>query len=383
MRRLVNRRLSARRFCQAVIVQATLVLCAAHDATGTSISNGEALYNTICSNCHGPAAADNVYGIMAGANNPGLIQSLINTNVGGMGILSSLYHLSSSQISDAASYLGSVFYPSQGAPGIASNPPSLVFSPQTLGSSAAAITVILSNTGTGTLIITGITTSSSDYGVFSGCGVNLAPGANCFVTVTFAPKSIGTILGSLTIQSNASPANFAIPLTGAGTSVALPTGLPQVVEFYNSVLDTYFITADASEASAIDGGSAGLGWSRTGNSFKSGGNAPVCRFYGSMSPGPNSHFYTVDAGECAYLRQLQASTPDNQQRWNFESIDFVSTAPTNSTCPGGTTSVYRAYNNGSNRGIDSNHRITTNLTAIQQVVARGWTNEGVVMCAPP
>ena len=34
------------------------------------------------------------------------------------------------------------------------------------------------------------------------------------------------------------------------------------------------------------------------------------------------------------------------------------------------------------RGIDSNHRITGSLTAIQQAVSRGWINEGVVMCAP-
>ena len=42
----------------------------------------------------------------------------------------------------------------------------------------------------------------------------------------------------------------------------------------------------------------------------------------------------------------------------------------------------RAYNNGYSRGIDSNHRITANVVAIQEVLARGWVDEGVVMCAP-
>jgi hypothetical protein len=51
-------------------------------------------------------------------------------------------------------------------------------------------------------------------------------------------------------------------------------------------------------------------------------------------------------------------------------------------CPPGLAPVYRAYNNGYNRKVDSNHRITTNLGALQQVVARGWINEGIVMCAP-
>ena len=132
----------------------------------------------------------------------------------------------------------------------------------------------------------------------------------------------------------------------------------------------------------MDNGDAGPGWIRTGNSFNSGGNTSVCRFYGSQSPGPNSHFYTADPGECAYLKQLQASTPATEKRWNFESLDFVSTPPSNGACPSGTVPVYRAYNDGFSSGIDSNHRITSSTAAIQEVVSRGWVNEGVVMCAP-
>lgn len=164
---------------------------------------------------------------------------------------------------------------------------------------------------------------------------------------------------------------------------SLPSYSATVVEFYNTKLDNYFITADASEAAMIDNGSAGAGWIRTGNTFESGGSDPVCRFYGSQSPGPNSHFYTVDAGECNDLKQIQANTPSSEKRWNFESLDFTSTPlGSNGTCVTGTMPVYRAYNNGSARGIDSNHRITTSLAAIREVVAEGWTNEGAVMCAP-
>ena len=162
----------------------------------------------------------------------------------------------------------------------------------------------------------------------------------------------------------------------SGALVSMP-----VVEFYNTILDNYFITADASEVAGIDGGSAGPGWIRTGNSFKSGGSTPVCRFYGSQVPGPNSHFYTSAGTECDGLKQLQAITPATQKRWNFESLDFVSTPPTHGTCPTGTVPVYRAYNNGFARGVDSNHRFSSAAAAIQEVVMRGWINEGVVMCA--
>lgn len=156
-----------------------------------------------------------------------------------------------------------------------------------------------------------------------------------------------------------------------------------VVELYNTYLDNYFLTANADEAAAIDNGSAGPDWEhRTGNNFKAGGSTAVCRFYGSVSPGPNSHFYTIDAGECNFLKQLQASTPATQKRWNFEGLDFLSTPPTNGVCPGGTLPIYRAYNNGFARGIDGKHRFTTNPHVIQQLVARGWIAEGIVMCAP-
>src|SRR5664279_1181642 len=75
-------------------------------------------------------------------------------------------------------------------------------------------------------------------------------------------------------------------------------------------------------------------------------------------------------------------TPTNQPRWNFESLDFRSTPPAGGACPAGTVPVYRAYNNGFNRHVDSNHRITVNQAGIAAVVARGWVSEGVVMCAP-
>ena len=109
--------------------------------------------------------------------------------------------------------------------------------------------------------------------------------------------------------------------------------MPAVVEFYNAPLDNFFITADPVEAAAIDSGSAGPGWSRTGNLFSSGGPISVCRFYGSIFPGPNSHFYTAIASECAFLRALEITTPATQPRWNFESFDFLTGAPVGGGCP--------------------------------------------------
>src|SRR6185436_4012015 len=90
---------------------------------------------------------------------------------------------------------------------------------------------------------------------------------------------------------------------GAGTYVT-------VYEFYAPSLNHYFRTANVEEANALKNNPA-LGWQATGGDFRAyarndhpGTSQPVCRFYGSLSPGPNSHFYTAEAAECDALKAL-------------------------------------------------------------------------------
>jgi len=164
-----------------------------------------------------------------------------------------------------------------------------------------------------------------------------------------------------------------------------------VIEFYNLLLDHYFMTADQDEAAAIDAGAAGPGWSRTGQSWRgwTGGPIPnaaeVCRFYGTpdVDPatgarrGPNSHFYTLQPGECAAVKQ--------DAGWRYEFAGkFWMIKPSSAAaggCPAWTDAVYRAYNNGF-ASNNSNHRYMTDAALYNQMVAKGWSGEGVVMCAP-
>lgn len=161
-----------------------------------------------------------------------------------------------------------------------------------------------------------------------------------------------------------------------------------VFEFYHTTLDHYFRTSDVGEATGIDNGAAGPGWVRTGDNFLAypannfpTGAAPVCRFYGSVNPGPNSHFYTSDKTECDGLKALQASTPATQKRWNYEGIAFAIVPGAGTSCASNLKPVYRLYNNGHARGEDSNHRYTTLQTEYTRLQTGIWKGEGVVMCA--
>ena len=226
------------------------------------------------------------------------------------------------------------------------------------------------------------TVISSPGGINCGtrCNAPFTRGTN--VTLTATPASGFIFSGwSGTCSGTSATCSVAMNAPQSVTASFSPVATPgTVIEYYNPDLDHYFIAANPGEQAFVDSGAVGR-WQRTGVRFASGGNVSVCRFYGSVSPGPNSHFYTASAEECTQLKQLQATTPATQKRWNFESLDFLTMMPINNTCPANTTPIYRAYNNGFSKSIDSNHRITSDQAAIQEVVARGWINEGVVMCA--
>ncbi len=208
------------------------------------------------------------------------------------------------------------------------------------------------------------------------------------------PHTVTNGLGMLVATSDAGYFSCNA-LDCAGTGQLLPPenerDLVEVVEFYNTDLDHYFVTATVAEATGIDQGLAGPGWVRTGKRFLAWGlasdvpTANVCRFYGSVDPGPNSHFYSLSARECSFLMDLQEIQPAAQPRWNFEGYAF-SMMPVledqDHPCRDDQSPVYRAYNNGFVRGDDSNHRYVTDRGLLTSLVENGWTDEGVVFCSP-
>ncbi|HET7730688.1 MAG TPA: DUF1800 family protein [Usitatibacter sp.] len=169
-------------------------------------------------------------------------------------------------------------------------------------------------------------------------------------------------------------AGIALALSCAA-GAAEPTAV--AIEYHNTILGHYFITADAAEIRSVDTGGAGQGWVRTGGQFgvfrnaaDAPGLSPVCRFYG---PGPNSHFYTADAAECELVKRSGG--------WIYEGVPFHLQAASGGRCGAGTTPVYRTYNDGAARN-DSNHRFIVDATVFAKAATFGHSPEGVMMCAP-
>ena len=96
---------------------------------------------------------------------------------------------------------------------------SLTFSSTTVGSTSAAQTIKLSNTGSGTLGITSVSMTGADPADFpltNGCGTSVAAGASCTLTVSFKPAETGTRTASVSVAT--STGTITATVTGAAAA---------------------------------------------------------------------------------------------------------------------------------------------------------------------
>jgi hypothetical protein len=91
------------------------------------------------------------------------------------------------------------------------------FLPQAVGSTSIAQTLTLSNTGVAALNNISIE-AIGDFARSTTCGATLARGADCSISVQFAPTSHGWRTGTLVIHSDAVGSPSSIVLTGEGIS---------------------------------------------------------------------------------------------------------------------------------------------------------------------
>ena len=211
-------------------------------------------------------------------------------------------------------------------------------------------------------------------------GVAIAPGGECHLNLWFTPSAAGARDANVVVDAP-QLATLAIAfVTGAGAVAPVVPTTP-VVEFHDADSGQYFLSADAAEIAFIDAGKLGARWSRTGMQFSAWPRdstlptdaQPVCRFFGTPGIGPNSHFFTADAAECAKVRQ--------DPHWMDEGVAFRARLPAAGACPAGHVAILRLWRPGSDPTA-SRHRYIADDALVAGMEADGFVLEGPVFCAP-
>ncbi len=208
------------------------------------------------------------------------------------------------------------------APAVSLSPGLLQFN-ALVGTTSAAKSVKLKNSGTGPLTISAIQ-ASGDYAETDNCVSSspLAAGAVCTINVTFSPAVIGSVPGDITIVDNGvNGAPHRIPLSGAGqvTIAVSPASLvfPTTNVGSTSSPMTVTVTNNASTAQNIswkiggDFAAAGSGVHPCGSSLSAASN---CTLSVTFSPTTNGVAGVVKGG----LAVTDAATvPYNPQSVNL------------------------------------------------------------------
>lgn len=113
-------------------------------------------------------------------------------------------------------------------PNVSLSQTSVSFGPQLVRSASPAITVTLTNNGTGPLNISSIV-SPDDFVQSNTCGSSVAVGASCTIAVSFSPSTTGKRGGQLKIVDSAANSPQAISLDGQATAPSLSLGTASLI----------------------------------------------------------------------------------------------------------------------------------------------------------
>jgi hypothetical protein len=122
-------------------------------------------------------------------------------------------------LSDSASSKPQVIELSGSGTVISLSPPQLNFGSQKVGTKSAPQNVTVTNTGSKTVDVTNVKIAGSDpkdYSETNTCGNQIGPGANCTISVTFAPTKTGTRTAEAQINDNGGGSPQTVFLSGIG-----------------------------------------------------------------------------------------------------------------------------------------------------------------------
>src|SRR5438445_746585 len=142
------------------------------------------------------------------------------------------------------------------------SPASLTFANQAVGTTSAAQFSTLTNSGSTTITISGMTitgTNSGDFTQTHTCGASLAAGTSCTIGVTFKPTATGSRSAGIAVTDNAggSPQTAALSGSGvsSGTTGPVASLSPTSLAFGNQTVGT---TSAAKVVTLSNTGSAAL-----------------------------------------------------------------------------------------------------------------------------
>ena len=206
-------------------------------------------------------------------------------------------------------------------------PTSLAFGNQALNTTSAAQVLTVTNTGQVALTINSVTLGGTDPGQFSkvnNCGSSVAVGANCTISVSFAPTVTGSLSATVTVNAGGGAGAQTASLTGTGFVVPTYTLAPTSVAFGAQTVNTssapQLLTVTNTGTVAVPISSISLGgtnpgqFSQTntcGTSVAVSGSCTISVVFTPTSNGAKSATLNVNAGNGAG-RQTAALTGTGQ-----------------------------------------------------------------------
>jgi hypothetical protein len=172
-------------------------------------------------------------------------------------------------------------------------PASLTFGSQTTGTTSAAQTVTLSNTGSAALAVASVSITG-DFSQTNNCGSSVAVGDSCTISVTFTPTAAGARTGTLTVTDNSNGAagsTQTVSLTGTGTTPAplagiSPASLTFASTMVNSSTSSQAVTLSNTGTAALSvaGITASANFAQTNNCGSSVAAGSSCTINVTFSP---------------------------------------------------------------------------------------------------
>ena len=190
-------------------------------------------------------------------------------------------------------------------------PNGLTFGAQTVNVASGPLAVVVTNVGSGTVVLGGLGVGGPDAARFvtgGDCAGTLAPGANCTISVVFTPVAVGPFSATVSLASNASnaPTTFAVGGTGTTDPVGIAslsaTGLDFGTRIVGTVTSSSIVVTNTGGAtlqlgyvgaSGLHAGDFALGAGCNGVALTPGQNCTIAVDFAPGATGPRSAMLTI------------------------------------------------------------------------------------------